>query len=409
MCQSCEEAASEAPVSARRRRRIWEVNSGYHCMICGTCLSVDELRKLAAKARVRIAANATDFEIHGLAVHAVSEAKPLARLTQKWLDRKFHAAVRRGASMTGEDELRAWWTESLAKGDFAGPFWALMTHPATTPSLGVELFGEVHMLSHLEGSTNRAFRRQLIAAERKAAAAADESAAARQRAAERQREIDGLRKDLDEARATAGRLADVSARLRRFEDGEEHRALSSRVESLLRLVESRDRERDEADRRLAERTAELRASRREIDDLRRSAAVLEGECEMLAAFLKRATGATGDDDEPECDDPSCPFDLAGRRIVYVGGRLGLMEHFRAVVENANGRFIHHDGGLEDNDRRLGTLLSQGDVVLCPVDCVSHSACARAKRFCKQTARTFVPLRSSGLSSFVTGLRSVAVQ
>lgn len=409
MCQLCEETASEAPVSARRRRRIWEVNSGYHCMICGTCLSVEELRKLAAKARVRIAANATDFEIHGLAVHAVSEAKPLARLTQKWLDRKFRGAVRRGASMTGEDELRAWWAESLAKGDFAGPFWALMTHPATTPGLAVELFGEVHMLSHLEGSTNRAFRRQLIAAERKAAAAADESAAARQRAAERQCEIDGLRKDLDEARATAGRLAHVSARLRRFEDGEEHRALTSRVESLLRLVESRDRERDEACRRLAERTAELRASRREIDDLRRSAAALEGECEMLAAYLKRATGATEDDDEPQCDDPSCPFDLAGRRIVYVGGRLGLMEHFRAVVENANGRFIHHDGGLEDNDRRLGTLLSQGDVVLCPVDCVSHSACARAKRFCKQTARTFVPLRSSGLSSFVTGLRSVAVQ
>ena len=409
MCQLCEEAASEAPVSARRRRRIWEVNSGYHCMICGTCLSVDELRKLAAKARVHIAANATDFEIHGLAVHAVSEAKPLARLTQKWLDRKFRGAVRRGAAMTGEDELKAWWAESLAKGDFAGPFWALMTHPATTPSLAVELFGEVHMLSHLEGSTNRAFRRQLIAAERKAAAAADESAAARQRAAERQREIDGLRHDLDKARATAGRLAHVSARLRRFEDGEEHRALTSRVESLLRLVESRDRERDEADRRLAERTAELRASRREIDDLRRSAAALEGECEMLAAFLKRATAATADDDEPQCDDPSCPFDLAGRRIVYVGGRLGLMEHFRAVVENANGRFIHHDGGLEDNDRRLGTLLAQGDVVLCPVDCVSHSACARAKRFCKQTSRTFVPLRSSGLSSFVTGLRSVAVQ
>lgn len=344
MCQLCEDAASEAPVAARRRRRIWEVNSGYHCMICGTCLSVDELRKLAAKARVRIAAKATDFEIHGLVVHAVSEAKPLARLTQKWLDRKFRGAVRRGAAMSGEDELRAWWRDSVARGDFAGPFWALMTHPATSASFAVELFGEVHMLSHLEGSTNRAFKRRITAAERKAAAAADESAAARQRAAERQREIDGLRKDLDQARATAGRLAHVSARLRRLEDGEEHRALTSRVGSLLRLAESRNRERDEADRRLAERTAELRASRREIDDLRRSAAALESERERLAAFLERATAATEDDDGPECGVPSCPFDLAGCRIVYVGGRPGLMEHFRAVVENANGRFIHHDGG-----------------------------------------------------------------
>ena len=44
-----------------------------------------------------------------------------------------------------------------------------------------------------------------------------------------------------------------------------------------------------------------------------------------------------------------------------------------------------------------------------MDCVSHRACIRAKRFCKRTARTFVPLRSSGLSSFVSGLRQISAQ
>jgi hypothetical protein len=55
------------------------------------------------------------------------------------------------------------------------------------------------------------------------------------------------------------------------------------------------------------------------------------------------------------------------------------------------------------------LLARGDIVLCPVDCVSHQACIKAKRFCKGTAKTFVPLRSSGLSSFISGLRQATAE
>ena len=100
-------------------------------------------------------------------------------------------------------------------------------------------------------------------------------------------------------------------------------------------------------------------------------------------------------------------DLCGRRVAYVGGRAGIVGHFRALVERLNGHFIHHDGGIEDHEGQLGRILGQADVVLCPVDCVSHRACLRAKRFCKRTAKPFVPLRSVGLSSFVTGLRRAA--
>lgn len=80
-----------------------------------------------------------------------------------------------------------------------------------------------------------------------------------------------------------------------------------------------------------------------------------------------------------------------------------------MVENLNGHFSHHDGGVDDNIGRLGGVLSQADVVLCPVDCVSHGACIRAKTFCKQTAKPFVPLRSAGLSSFVAGLHQAVGQ
>jgi len=99
--------------------------------------------------------------------------------------------------------------------------------------------------------------------------------------------------------------------------------------------------------------------------------------------------------------------LSGRSIVYVGGRTNQIGRFRSLVEKAGGRLLHHDGGLEDGTDRLEGALAKGDVVFCPIDCVSHSACLRAKAFCKRAGKCFLPLRSAGLSSFVAGLHEVA--
>ena len=101
-----------------------------------------------------------------------------------------------------------------------------------------------------------------------------------------------------------------------------------------------------------------------------------------------------------------PFDLGGRRIAYVGGRAGPIGHSRGLVRRANGEVIERDGGVDDRTGRLGGVLGQADAVLCPVDGVSHRACLRAKRFCKRAAKPFVPLRSAGPSSFVSGLHEV---
>jgi len=42
-----------------------------------------------------------------------------------------------------------------------------------------------------------------------------------------------------------------------------------------------------------------------------------------------------------------------------------------------------------------------------MDCVSHAASLRTKRFCKRYAKPVVMLRSSGISSFTKGLHEVA--
>jgi hypothetical protein len=100
-----------------------------------------------------------------------------------------------------------------------------------------------------------------------------------------------------------------------------------------------------------------------------------------------------------------PLNLAGRRILFVGGRRAHAAHLRQLVESCNGQFTHHDGGMEDNMRRLPGLFGQADAVLFPVSCVSHAAQTELKRLCRQREIPYLPLRSSGVGAFVQALQS----
>ena len=101
------------------------------------------------------------------------------------------------------------------------------------------------------------------------------------------------------------------------------------------------------------------------------------------------------------------LDLCNRCVLFVGGRNRQCAHFRALVERHNGEFIHHDGGLEESHHRLATLLARADMVLCPLDCISHDAMNRIKRDCKRFGTPLRILPQSSLAAFTQGLREVA--
>ena len=57
------------------------------------------------------------------------------------------------------------WQAAVRRGDIPGAYWATLTHPLTNQAIVREAFGEVHMLSHLVGSANRADIRRLCVLE----------------------------------------------------------------------------------------------------------------------------------------------------------------------------------------------------------------------------------------------------
>jgi hypothetical protein len=101
------------------------------------------------------------------------------------------------------------------------------------------------------------------------------------------------------------------------------------------------------------------------------------------------------------------LDLSGRLILYVGGRHQHVAHLRRIVEDHNGAFVHHDGGVEQSMAKLSNQLERADAVLFPVGCVSHQAQSKVKSLCRRFDKPFKPLRSTGIGAITQALESLS--
>jgi hypothetical protein len=83
-----------------------------------------------------------------------------------------------------------------------------------------------------------------------------------------------------------------------------------------------------------------------------------------------------------------------------------VENLRRVAARMGAELVHHDGGEEHALVRIDGMVEGCDAVVCPIDCVSHSACLRAKALCRKFAKPFLPLRSAGATSFERAVQSL---
>ncbi len=375
----------------RQRRRIWELSPTLHCSIIGTCLSAAELRRVLAKAGTAVDGT-SDHDLHKLAVGAAGQPNGPARLLTKALDREHRLAIRQFARAAAEEEIRVLWRAARERGEIPGAYWALLTHPAAGQRLIAEAFGDVHMLSHLVGAANRADIRRLAALE--TAKAELEGKVARQQEQLREavvsreakiRQLQDLlaaqsAKDMaagsaPEDTATALLLADLNRRVGR--QGERLQRLERRCETMRGEL-------------VRERALRL-AAEQERNALREEQAALETGIAGHTADRSGATSASWVD---------------GMTLLYVGGRPGQLAHVHALPELSGATFLTHDGGAEDSLTLLAGLVGRADVVLFPVDCVSHAAVSTVKQVCRLAGKPYVPLRSSGLGSFLAALRRI---
>lgn len=397
-------------MSLVHRRRIWELDPGRHCSVLGTCLTLNDLHVITRRAGVRLPPGTTAYQLHSWFVDMMARPNELSKLVDKELEKRHAKAAHTVRGARTEQEIEARWKEVAARGQIAGAYWGAMSHPLCSNDLQWKLFGEIHMLSHLVGASRRSDLARVHELEGTCAALDGKLAQLKHDHRASQKEHKRLEDELcsrrRESDLTERRLASAQRRIEELESQTLVRELQARIEGLERRLR-------EAEERAAAAEASLTESQALIGELRDVGArageqvrELTAENEALENELA-ASMICPFSSEPAREPEDDASGLSGKRILCVGGRTNLVQHYRALVERYGGEFLHHDGGLEESLDAVTRAMSTVDAVLCPIDCVSHAATLKVKRACKHLAKEFIVLRSSGLSSFARGLRTIA--
>jgi hypothetical protein len=377
------------------RRKIWDLGMSLHCSVIGTCLATAELRAALRKCGAVVDDAMSEHDLHTVAVSAAGKREQAARHIHKALDRRHRLAINQAAKAKSVTELRLYWHEAMQRGEIPGAYWAVLTHPATDDAMVRQVFGDVHMLSHLVGAANRADIRRLRQLE--ADKAVLEEKLARQ---ERQLRDAVITRDAtirDLGAMLSSRIETASAVP--APSGVESAVLDRLVADLNKALAHETRRRERAEAKCADLLAAHAQNDRRRQTLERDVASLEGE---LAGAEERLAAAI------EGEVPAPAVDLRGAAVLYIGGPPHHIPQLRWVVERAQGRFIHHDGGIEEALDLLAGLAHRADLVVFPVDCVSHAAVLAVKRLCRQSGKRFVPLRSTGIASLLRALGEVTL-
>lgn len=377
-------------VAEPRRRKLWDFSTSLHCSIVGTCLTLPALRKVVGKSIGPAAiANQSDHEIHKEGVRLASTAGGAGKLLQKALEAEHAAAIRRFESAATPADILTLWRESRAMGDVAGGYWAALTHPATDTTLLKQIFGEIHMLSHLVGAANRADIRRLADLEQENVRLSEkverQESRLRSMVTERDARIARLQAMLAETTSAAPAPTDHDGEM------EELRAL---VASLSSKLDRESARRAKLEAQQANLREETQTARDERDTAINAKDRLAEELVALEDYMQADTTA-----------PAAQPALSGQTFLYVGGRARTLAAIKEAVSATGALFLHHDGGLDEATSLLPSLIGRADVVAFPVDCISHNAMFTVKRLCKQAQKPFVPLPSSGLAGVLRLLKA----
>jgi len=390
-----------------RRRKLWELEEKYHCPVVGTCLSIEELKKVARKEGV-FGRSFDPYRLHVEAVSASCTRNSSAGAMQKLLERKYERWVRIFEQAKTDEAVRTLWQAHLERGEVAGPMWAALTHKAASKETWGQVYGDVLMLSHQVGGGLAADARRLGYLEAEVNRLQNEARHHTHRTKQMLDEHATRTRSLEEnnQRLTVA-LRELPALKARAEALVSGRVMVDMGRRLL-LLEATNARLEEALKAAQQQAAQMESLTAENVRLKKDLASLAAERDVMERLLL-ADKSDGMADNAGCSGncDRCTDQLSGRCVLCVGGRTTLLPQYRELAERLGVRLIHHDGGLEEAMSRLPDLLAASDAVICPTDCVSHNAYYQLKRHCKTFGKPCMLTRSSGVAGFAAALSRLA--
>ena len=371
--------------------RFWEIDQFFKCPVVGICLTFSEQKQVLKKAGIS-SKRKSPFEIHEILVGSSETENRVSRQVDRLLNRKFNGET---ASLRDLNEkvFMGHWASCFYAGKYAGAFWAAAIRPDLSAKSRREIFGAIHMSMHGNVEQSARFKQQLmfhreeaVKMSAKARAVARSRKTLQKGTVKLQETIEALHIRLADSEKEKNRLMQALSELKSVRatvglEGENKR-LSADLEHLSEKMEQRDTlltDLETQNRRLSGALAEQREA----------GASLQGEAERLIKEAFRIN---------RCDETCSSYDLCQRRVLMVGGLTKMKSLYRQVIEGSNGIFEYHDGYMQKGAKDFESRLKRADMVLCPVTCNSHAACALVKSLGKKHKKPVRLLASSSLSA-----------
>lgn len=407
MCQPSTASATATPQPApistpghaggSRRRRLWELDGHAFCPVIGVCLQIPQLRRLARKTLGDLSSY-SDYEVHCTVVAECRRRSPLSEAVQKELENSFPLVIRAALQLKCTESLARWWSDCRDSADWAGALWAVLTHPRCSAELEQMILGEVHMLQHQVGMATRADLSRLDALFEENAVLARELGAAQVRS---QQQACSFAQKLDEQQTANQQL--------RTELVQTQAALSQQGAELARLLDAAPElpQRQALAEQNQQQGEEIHALQRALLQARQEAERLRRQADEAHSQLQAARARLQGSEGMQPATPPTLERLCNQAVLCVGGRTASVPIYRQLIEHTGARFLHHDGGEEDNSNQLDATLAAADLVICQAGCISHNAYWRVKDHCKRTGKRCVFIETPSRSALERALEEMS--
>lgn len=387
----------------QQRTKLWELDHNYHCAVIGTCLTLDEVKKLLRSFLISVE-NTNSYDIHTAIVTIISYNDYRSKKVQSYLNKKFKAALHKTKKMNAAELIQEW-KRVVNSGELIATFWAVIAHPCTDEKMKRDFYGDIHMQSHMSGASHRVDIRRLdqLENERKKV----DSNALVQQEKFKKIQAENLRLKQENQRHDE-KKSDFNNRIMALTNANEQLTIINGVEEIERLNIQISRLKHKVDFQANEMETheECQIKMREsftslehqVEKGEQSITEYKNEIEHLQYVLNQNKS-----------EDKCIFKkqgLCGQCVLYVGGKANLIPHYRELIEAKSGIFLYHDGGIEKNTQDLSQSLNRADLVIFPSDCISHDAYWKIKTVCKKQQKPYEYLNSPGLHSLSKALDSV---
>jgi hypothetical protein len=370
-------------------------------MNTGLAFDEKELIKIFNKFKFSCGQRLSEGELHGALVHNCTAPNPVSKYVEKLLKRRFEPYQNRVGELEQKD-LPGLIERRDGFKDIPLPafiWFAARGHHEEVGEVESQVFNTVHIKEHQALRLYDALARTLldgrpedVLSELKKAVAATEDLQKRYGRSEQKKAR--LRAEIEAIKREKLDLA-----LERAEQRKLNERLQKELEKLGGEVALEQIEKLKQERELL--ATEVRSLNEELlrQELSRVADIFSEPLVYHEGHTEDRPVATSKiweellDEEP---DTYLPLILGGMKVALVGGLESLVPYYRQMIESLGGVFCDYRGECQGR-KEAENIVNRADVVFCPVNINSHSACRCIKKVCKLTGKPCCFMRSSSLS------------